>query len=171
MPSAALEPHPATPCAALRSIRVSIAYTRGHLQLSYILEGEIARLRVPERRRPRAADRLWQHTCCELFVSRPGESRYREFNFSPSTEWAAYEFDAYRGAARPLDVSPRIDVRHAAQRLELEASLPWKENGKRRVGLASVIEEENGVLSYWALRHAPGKPDFHHRDAFALELG
>jgi hypothetical protein len=33
-----------------------------------------------------------------------------------------------------------------------------------------VIEEIDGALSYWALRHAPGKPDFHHRDAFALEL-
>jgi hypothetical protein len=25
-------------------------------------------------------------------------------------------------------------------------------------------------LSYWALRHAAGKPDFHHRDAFAMPL-
>jgi hypothetical protein len=33
-----------------------------------------------------------------------------------------------------------------------------------------VIEAADGSLSYWALRHPPGKPDFHHRDAFALEL-
>ena len=39
------------------------------------------------------------------------------------------------------------------------------------LGLSAVIEEHDGTLSYWALRHAPGKPDFHHRDAFALELG
>jgi hypothetical protein len=33
-----------------------------------------------------------------------------------------------------------------------------------------VIEETNGRLSYWALAHPPGKPDFHHSDCFALEL-
>jgi hypothetical protein len=39
-----------------------------------------------------------------------------------------------------------------------------------RVALSAVIEEEGGMLSYWALKHPPGKPDFHHPDAFALEL-
>ena len=33
-----------------------------------------------------------------------------------------------------------------------------------------VIEEEDGTISYWALRHAAGKPDFHHPDGFAMEL-
>jgi hypothetical protein len=33
-----------------------------------------------------------------------------------------------------------------------------------------VIEEKSGLLSYWALKHPPGKPDFHHPDAFALEV-
>jgi hypothetical protein len=33
-----------------------------------------------------------------------------------------------------------------------------------------VIEEVSGVFSYWALNHPPGEPDFHHPDAFALEL-
>ena len=32
------------------------------------------------------------------------------------------------------------------------------------------IEDEAGALSYWALRHPPGKPDFHHPAGFALEL-
>jgi hypothetical protein len=32
------------------------------------------------------------------------------------------------------------------------------------------VEDRSGSLSYWALRHAAGKPDFHHPDAFALEL-
>ncbi len=37
-------------------------------------------------------------------------------------------------------------------------------------GLSAVIEDESGALSYWALKHARGKPDFHHADAFALTL-
>jgi hypothetical protein len=170
MPSAALEPHPATPSAILRSVTVRIERTEEAWRALYVLEGEIGKLRIPERRAPRAAERLWQHTCCELFIARPGESGYREFNFSPSTQWAAYAFERYRARAATLEVSPRIELRQTAQRLELEASLPWKESGKRIVGLSAVIEEQGGALSYWALKHAPGKPDFHHRDAFALEL-
>ena len=170
MPSAALEPHPATPCAALRGMKVFIERNGAALQLLYVLEGELTRLRIPEPAAPRAAERLWQHTCCELFIARAGESRYREFNFSPSGEWAAYEFGSYRERPRVLDMPPRINVRRLAQRLELEALVSLKENGKLLIGLSSVVEEQSGALSYWALRHAPGKPDFHHRDAFALEL-
>jgi hypothetical protein len=114
---------------------------------------------------------LWQHTCCELFVARAGEPGYREFNFSPSGEWAAYAFEGYREGGRSLDVPSEIVVRQGAGRLELAASIPFPETQKMLIGLSAVIEEESGALSYWALRHAPGKPDFHHAQAFALALG
>jgi hypothetical protein len=175
MPSAALERHPATSCAALSGIKVSIKRKPEKLQVAYVLEGEIDRLRIPPPRPPRIAERLWQHTCCEIFIARealPAHlSGYREFNLSPSGEWAAYAFERYREGALPLDVSPGILVRHGVGRLELEASLPFSDKGKLRIGLSAVIEEVNGALSYWALRHAPGKPDFHHPDAFAMKLG
>ena len=162
MPSAALERHPATPCAALRGIRVSAVSTPKKLSLVYLMEGEIARLRIPPPRTPRFVDGLWQHTCCELFVARPGGG-YREFNFSPSGEWAAYEFDGYRTGRRAIEARPEIVLRGA----QLEVSLEEKAG---RIGLSAVIEEEDGAISYWALRHAPGKPDFHHPEAFAMEL-
>jgi hypothetical protein len=38
------------------------------------------------------------------------------------------------------------------------------------LALSAVIEDSAGTLSYWALRHPAGKPDFHHPQAFALEL-
>ena len=38
------------------------------------------------------------------------------------------------------------------------------------LGLSAVIEEADGNVSYWALAHPPGKPDFHHSDCLALEL-
>lgn len=170
MPSAALEPHPATPCAALRTVNVSIDRKGAALRVLYVLEGEIARLRIPQPGAPRAAERLWQHTCCELFLSRAGDAGYREFNFSPSGEWAVYEFSNYREGMRRLDVSVPIAVRQSAQRLELEVSVPLHEAGKLLAGVAAVIEEQGGAISYWALKHAPRKPDFHHRDAFALAL-
>jgi hypothetical protein len=39
-----------------------------------------------------------------------------------------------------------------------------------RLGLSSVIEDNRGRLGYWALRHAPGKPDFHNPEGFAFEI-
>jgi hypothetical protein len=61
-------------------------------------------------------------------------------------------------------------VQAAAQKLELAASVEVSLQENLLVGLCAVIEDEHGRLSYWALRHAPGKPDFHRRDGFALEL-
>jgi hypothetical protein len=171
MSSAALERHPASPCAALRGIEASVTRSSdGGLQLAYRLEGDLDRLRIPAPRPPRAAERLWQHTCCELFIGDAAGPGYREFNFSPSGEWAAYRFTGYREGALLEAPDPRIRIERAADRLELAARIGLHRKGKMRIGLSAVIEEIDGTLSYWALRHAPGKPDFHHRDAFALEL-
>ena len=39
-----------------------------------------------------------------------------------------------------------------------------------RLALSAVVEADDGTLSYWALRHPPGRPDFHHADGFVLRL-
>jgi hypothetical protein len=170
MPCAALVRHPAVPCSALRGIEVWVTRTPQGLQILFIFEGEMNRLRIPGTSAPRVAERLWEHTCGEVFVARAGAPGYREFNFSPSGEWAAYEFSAYR-EGRPLAVPSReIVVTQDPERLELCASVPAQRNEKLLLGLAAVVEDLEGNLSYWALRHAPGKPDFHHPHAFALEL-
>ena|SRR5688572_5849695 len=168
MPSAALERHPVAPCDALRGITASIERKSESLQVAFVLEGEIDRLRIPAPRAPRAAERLWRHTCCEVFVTRALPA-YREFNLSPSGQWAAYEFARYREGSSFAIPDPAIVVIRAAGRLELSAKI-GNPAGRIRIGLSAVIEDEKGTLSYWALGHAPGKPDFHHPDAFALEL-
>ena len=38
------------------------------------------------------------------------------------------------------------------------------------IGLSAVIQDADGGTTYWALAHAPGKPDFHHPDSFAFTL-
>ena len=169
MLSAALERHFATPCAAVRAIQASIARDAdGRVTVSYRIEGDLARLRIPAAAPARFADKLWQHTCCEIFLAEAEGAGYTEFNFSPSGEWAAYRFARYREGAPLAARDPRIRVKRTASTLTLEAQIMAK--GRLRIGLAAVIEESGGVLSYWALRHPAGKPDFHHRDAFALEL-
>src|SRR5262245_60350626 len=122
MRSVALICHPETRSNAVHGIRVSVARTTdGILELRYLLEGEIDRLRVPPPRSPRIASLLWQRTCCELFVACRGSPAYHEFNFGPSGEWAAYAFVRYRDGGMLTDeaLNPEIAVRSTVRELEL----------------------------------------------------
>ena len=38
------------------------------------------------------------------------------------------------------------------------------------MGLSAILEEKGGTISYWALAHPEGKPDFHAAACFAAEL-
>ncbi|MFZ2030381.1 MAG: DOMON-like domain-containing protein [Vitreimonas sp.] len=166
----ALKPHPDTPARAVRAVEVEIGPVSGaQLRLRYVVSGEIARLALPEAAPPERADELWKHTCFEAFAMR--DVGYREFNFSPSTEWAAYDFDGYRAGVRKADVlAPRIEGRHGQEHYELHVAFDLPGAAPWRLALSAVIEETDGVKSYWALKHPPGQPDFHHADGFVLEL-
>lgn len=101
---------------------------------------------------------------------------YREFNFAPSGEWAAYAFRSYREpAAQVITLDPGILVDATGDSLVLEAVIaadalpPTSTAAPLRLGLSVVAEHADGALGYWALRHPPGAPDFHHPDAFALD--
>ena len=140
----------------------------GTLAVSFLLDADLDRLRIPGRRPALFADGLWRHTCFEVFLARKGSRAYREYNLAPSGEWAGYVFQKYRLRGSDKAPSPRTRVRQSGSTLKLDARIAAR--GRLKVGLSAVIEEKNGALSYWALRHPPGKPDFHHRRGFALEL-
>jgi hypothetical protein len=177
--SANLVSHPTTVSRAVQGIEVRVHWTRdGALALRYVLRGDIMRVRIPSARPPRRTDRLWEHTCFEAFISVKGRSAYREFNFSPSGEWAAYAFPSYRQTA-PLEnntFQPDITVHMGGGSLTLDVNVSQHllpeilRQALLRLGLCAVIEEEPRRLTYWALRHPPGKPDFHHAHGFMLEL-
>ena len=172
--------HPLTPSVAVRAIQARVRrMPDGLLDVSYVLEGDLHRLRIPAPTRPRVSDRLWQHTCCEIFIARRGLPAYHEFNFSPSGEWAVYSFERYREDAprvANLALDPRIAVRGSAGKLELDASIrldrlsPIHRSTDLALALSAVVEDTQGALSYWALDHPPGKPDFHHSAGFTLML-
>ena len=149
----------------------------GALVLSYFVTGRISELLLPPAAEPTRTDELWQHTCFEAFVCSSPNAGYYEFNFAPSTQWAAYRFSAYRSGMRIATEigAPRTEVQSGPEQSALQASLhldrstlprdsPW------RLGLSAIIEETSGRKSYWALAHPPGKPDFHHPDCFTYEL-
>ena len=117
-------------------------------------------------------DELWRTTCFEAFLQADGEKAYREWNFAPSADWAAYDFAEYREGMAEADVSPPY--------IRMEDNMTWWAIGATiavdadrawRLGLSAVLEEKDGTKSYWALAHPdPEKPDFHSADCFVAKL-
>lgn len=171
--------HPKSPCSAVTHIDVEIGQPRAdRLLLSYVVTGRIENIRLPPVTAAERSDGLWRHTCFEAFVGTSADDAYYEFNVAPSTRWAAYRFDGYRSGMRVANEigAPLIDARSRAGGYVLQVSLKLDclsglpRNAPWRVGLSAVIEDASGSLSYWALAHPPGKPDFHHADGFAHAL-
>lgn len=150
----------------------------GTLAVEFVLDADLGRLRIPPARTSCLTHGLWEHTCFEVFIALSNGPAYHELNFAPSSEWALYAFQSYREIAPLPDemVAPEMNVRRLAGRLELDAVVrldslsAFHAITPLRLALSAVIEDSSGSLSYWALRHPPGKPDFHHPDAFALTV-
>jgi hypothetical protein len=174
-----LKLHPDARCSAVARIEVEIVCPQPNiLTLSYFVKGKMSEIHFPPAMESARCDELWRHTCFEAFVGSSLSDEYYEFNFAPSTQWAAYRFSSYRSGMKVADEinAPRIDVQLEQGSYVLQASLALKRgsslppNAAWRIGLSAVIEETNGLKSYWALAHPQGKPDFHHKDCFAHTL-
>jgi hypothetical protein len=174
-----LRPHPESRSSAAEHVEVVVTQSQPEkLVLAYRVTGKIRDIFIPPVTRAKRTDELWRHTCFEAFVRGASGNEYYEFNFAPSTQWAAYRFNGYRsGMCVTTEVdAPPIDIRSHLRSFTLQTALelnrlsvlprdaPW------HLALSAVIEETDGNKSYWALVHPPGKPDFHHRDSFAYEL-
>jgi hypothetical protein len=169
-----LVPHPDSPPLRVRSIEARVASVDATwLRLRWRMDGA-ERMVIPAFAGKGRADGLWTTTCFELFLKAPGSERYTELNLSPSERWNAYDFTGYRAGMteRMLPHEPTCTARVGQSMTIFDAAvpvaglppLPWQ------YGLSAVIEEEGGTLSYWAIAHPRGKPDFHHAACFAGEL-
>ena len=170
--------HPDSHSGAVESIDVQIAHADAGLELSYIVTGEISGIRVPAAATNARSDGLWRHTCFEAFVRASSDAAYYEMNFSPSGQWAAYLFSSYRSGMRVADEINYVPIKMHARPggCVLQTSFdPGRFTGLSRnhpwhLGLSAVIEDTDGGMSYWALAHSPGKPDFHHASGFVCEI-
>ncbi|MDP2015975.1 DOMON-like domain-containing protein [Hydrogenophaga sp.] len=173
----ALQCHPATPAGLQLSVSVVVGVASEGLRLVYTVSGNTTGLRIPPTTAPGSADGLWQHTCLEAFVAAEGDVAYREFNFSPSGQWAVYRFASERVRDTTTPDAVKLPTTHAVitpTQLTLTAHLPWSALPRHAttlcIALSAVIEEANGHLSYWALQHPRERPDFHHPAGRTLRL-
>jgi hypothetical protein len=169
----ALIAHPDTHGGWLDGIGVKLTALHGNrLRIEYVAVGAVERIKLPPPGSAVRREGLWQTTCFELFA-REEDAAYREFNFAPSGEWAAYRFDDYRTGMTDLALpAPRIErtigERRLAVTVEMDAGAVLRHGGA--LALSAVVEDVDGAKSYWALQHPSGPPDFHHPDCFALSL-
>lgn len=171
--------HPATPSRALRAVHVALDRRAQFWHLDYFLIGDVTQIVLPARAQPGFADRLWQHSCGEAFIAPQAGASYREFNFSPSGQWAIYDFTGERQGGQPLSASispPRVGWRQAADALVLSVDFSadlLPSHGPWLWGLCAVIEEASPTWrgrSHWALAHHSPQPDFHRRQSWIVEL-
>lgn len=173
-----LTPHPATPPAGPRFkmwANVDHVASLGPVATTNIWFGVGApakRFVLPELSEPWRADGLWRTTCFEAFLRASGDEAYREWNFAPSGNWAAYDFSGHREGMDKAAVGSPPYIRMEdnftwwtlGATIDLDAGRTWD------LGLSAVLEEKDGTTSYWALAHPADTPDFHHPDCFAAQL-
>jgi hypothetical protein len=149
--------------------------SRNEIVLRYCATGDLSTVTVPRRVSGRRKDDLWRNTCFEFFARFENEPAYWEMNFSPSSDWAAYRFSDYRNNRRnePLASAAFFDILTTENRLRVDIRLSLGALQSRslrtaRFGFSAVFRDAEERMSYWALAHPEGQPDFHHPTCFSF---
>jgi|GEM_PF-319639 len=157
------------------------------LHFAFQLEGDLTSLDVPLSQVSKSRsqkDELWKATCFEIFLSRPGDLSYFEFNFSPTGDFAVYTFDDYRSDMQPLKqlVQPKFKFERGSDFYRITGAIGDAHDDPRfklllaepklEASMTAVIKPlpGQGETTFWALSHAGKKADFHLRSSFGLSL-
>jgi hypothetical protein len=153
----------------IRAVTASVAATAQGCEAEFVLDGHMPGIVIPPATTSIRRDNLWQTTCFEIFWQSLGEKTYREFNLSPSGQWAAYDFDSFREGMRDALVDAiAISCSHDSAGLVLRASIAADLPAPAQVALNAVVEHADGAKQYWALAFPPGRPEFHSEANRAL---
>lgn len=146
----------------IRAVTASLTATDVGCDAEFRFEGDITKIIVPEPAPSERTDNLWKTSCFEIFWQPIGGTWYREFNLSPSTRWAAYDFDSFREGMRDAPVDAiSVACSFTDSELILKASIAAELPDPAQVALNGIVEDKAGNMQFWALAFPPGKPEFH----------
>ena len=155
--------HPQCPAGSIARIDAEIEATATGCHVVFVATGDVSQIKVPAVEADRGRhDYLWKTTCLEVFWQPAGGTAYREFNLSPSTRWACYDFDDFRSGMRDAPAVVDIDVSVGPQSLRLETHIESDLPHPASVALNGIIEGTDGINRFWALAFADGAPEFHN---------
>lgn len=153
----------------IRTVTASLTATDVGCDAEFRFEGDIAAIKVPELAPSERTDNLWKTSCFEVFWQPLGVTWYREFNLSPSTRWAAYDFDSFREGMRDAPVDAiSVSCSHIDSELILKASIAAELPDPAQVALNGIVENADGEMQFWALAFPAGKPEFHSEECRKL---
>jgi len=164
--------HPDCADGPIHSVNAAIEATDGGCRALFRFDGDVSKIKVPGHTMSERMDDLWKTTCFEIFWQPRGGNNYREFNLSPSSRWACYDFDDFRVNSRnaPVDAIS-ISCSHTGDQLLLEASIASELPLPADIALNAVVEDNDGNIQFWALAFAGGKPEFHSTVCRTISLG
>ena len=162
--------HPECPAGPVASISAAIEATETGCRAVFRATGDLDAIIIPEVAEPVRMDNLWRTTCFEIFWQPDGGTYYREFNLSPSTRWACYDFDDFRLNSRDAPAEVAIHYRREGGTLVVEAEVVSELPIPADVALNGIIEDKQGNIQFWALAFEPGKAEFHSKVCRALHL-
>lgn len=168
MHSLVLHPH----CSAgpITEVEAEIEPTATGCRARFRFSGDISRIKIPELAAPERMDNLWKTTCFEIFWQPESGTYYREFNLSPSTRWACYDFDDFRLNSRDAPAEVEIECSHDGAELVLSAEIDSHLPTPAAVALNGIVEDLDGNIQFWALAFEDGKPEFHSTTCRQLHL-
>ena len=158
------------------SIEGSIERTPQSLVLSFVLQGNLGDLVLPDTAERTRSDNLWQSTCLEMFWAEEGRRNYWELNLAPNGAWNVYTFTDYRTGMRQEERIATLltNTERTTDTFSLTAELGignlHTNNAPLRVGVSGVLKHRDSRLSYWALAHPEERPDFHVPQCFLLRV-
>lgn len=163
--------HPECAAGPITSVSASVQPTKQGCRAQFRLEGDVSAIKIPAPADASRQDNLWKTTCFEIFWQPEGGSYYREFNLSPSSQWACYDFDDFRLNSRdaPVEVIAIACV-HNEGGLDLRADIASELPLPAAVALNAIVEDKDGNIQFWALAFEPGKPEFHSATCRAIAL-
>ncbi len=142
--------HPANPSVAVDGIDFSVERRSAtNLRFRFEARGRIGEIILPARAAPVRTNALWERTCFEVFL-RPAEfADYRELNFSPSSQWAAYAFSTHRAGMMQaaLPAPPIIEIVAGPEQLTVDVSISLDLPDEPYLMAAAAVIEESGAAN------------------------
>ncbi len=156
------------------SIEASLEAQSSGFLLSFEITGKNIDqvLLSPKSPKPSRKNDLWKETCFECFFGVGNSKQYFEFNGSTSGDWALYSFDDYRKGMKEVETFQQPFM-EKLEKTENVLSVAWRipyftKLILQNASITSVIKfgAQADEVSYWALKHAGEKPDFHLRESY-----
>ncbi|CAG35354.1 DOMON-like domain-containing protein [Desulfotalea psychrophila] len=170
-----LRPHATSPLAGIQ-LGGAIYRQQNSISIWFQLRGDLAQIKMGKGGQQGRCHDLWRKTCFEVFIARPESPAYWELNVSPMGEWNIYSFsECRRGMQEEVGIEQvSVTTYQTEDSFTLHCNLCLDKilfpNYPLQIAACAVLQDREGLCSYWALEHGEGPPDFHNRKKFLLNI-